>query len=487
MLPGLERIETELTAAGWPALSPWWLATLRRVALARGDGLRTCVVRAGRRGGKSTTMCRVVVGEALFGEWVVPPGDVAVVGIVSLDRREAAGRLRTIEEILKVLGFRKVRELSENVEARAKQYCKRGSELEIEVRGTPVLFRVHTATIAGVVGFTAIAVLCDEVARWLDKDAGTNPAEEVLASLKPCMATVPTALMWLISSPWSTLDAHHDAFERGNKRTQVVASAPTWVCNPTLTEQACVDLEPDEETRAREYGAIPMSSDASNIFDASEIDAAVNAFELHAGWVAFAADFAFTRNTSALIGCRTDGERFATCVVRERRPKPGHPLKPREVIADFAGDIRAHGAENCMADAHYSETVTEEFEPVDLERVPAPTMQARIAATYVRFRVLLKAGRISLTKHRKLIRQLKAVKQKPTVNGGISIEHPKVGSEHGDVAAACVLAIWHADHSEPSDREMPRYPSRSQGFDPRLIESEPGELRDYPDHSGDLL
>jgi hypothetical protein len=452
---------------------------LRRVEEA-GDGLRTLVCRVGRRGGKSSTVARVGVGEALFGEWVVPPGDVAVVGIVSTDRREASGRLRTIEEILKVLGFRKVRE-----SPGANEYAKRGTEIEILVRGTPVLFRVHTATIAGVVGFTAILVICDEVARWVDKDTGTNPANEVLASLKPCMATVPSARMWLISSPWSTLDAHAEAFARGDGNGQLVASAPTWVANPTLTELDCKKLEPDDETRAREYGAVPMSSEASAVFDASEIEEAIDRFTIKDGWVAFGGDFGFRKNTSGLVGVRTDGERLAMCELRERKPQPGAPLKPSVVIGEFARVVRSYGASNVICDAHYAETVAEEFEEHDLERVPAPVVQKEIVATYVRLRVLLKRGAVSLANHPKLIRQLKEVKQKPTTNGGISIEHPKRGNEHGDLAAACVLAMWHAERIEGPGDKPPRFPSRSDGFDPRMADADASTMLDFPDHSTD--
>jgi hypothetical protein len=229
-----------------------------------------------------------------------------------------------------------------------------------------------------------------------------------------------------------------------------------------------------------------MSSEAESVFDGTLIDEAIGR-GVTGGFVKFGGDFGFRKNSSALIGVRTDGERFAVCEVRERKPKPGQPLKPSEVIGEFAGVIRASGAEEIACDAHYSETVSEELEPFDLARVPAPGTQSEIAGCYVRARVLLTNGRIGLPDHPKLIRQLKEVRQKPTANGGISIEHPRRGAEHGDLAAACVLALWLAERSEAEDVERPRFRSRSEGFDPRYETSEPGQLRDYPDHSGDGL
>jgi len=101
LLAALDRIDAGLVAAGFPATSPWWRRELRRFLT---SGRRRWAVRAGRRAGKSSTLCRLAVAVALAGEWSVPPGDVAVVAFVSVDRNEAAGRLRTIRAILDALG-----------------------------------------------------------------------------------------------------------------------------------------------------------------------------------------------------------------------------------------------------------------------------------------------------------------------------------------------------------------------------------------------
>lgn len=75
----------------------------------------------------------------------------------------------------------------------------------------------------------------------------------------------------MCSSPWSTLDAHYDAFERGNIDTQRVAYAPTWIANPTITEEGAHYLERDERKWLREYKAIPQAA-ISNAFDPEVID-----------------------------------------------------------------------------------------------------------------------------------------------------------------------------------------------------------------------
>ena len=77
----LAEIDEQLVSRGWPAMSHWWRETLAKFYA---SGKRQLVLRVGRRGGKSSTLCRVAVAEALYGAHVIPPGDVGVVAIVSI-------------------------------------------------------------------------------------------------------------------------------------------------------------------------------------------------------------------------------------------------------------------------------------------------------------------------------------------------------------------------------------------------------------------
>jgi hypothetical protein len=234
---GMDRL---LVAAGFPATSPWWREQLARFLE---SGRRRWVLRVGRRGGKSTTLCRVAVAVALWGSWSVPPGDLAVIPFVSVDRDEAGARLRTIADILSALGI---------------PFDERNGE--IELRGRRLVFRVVTSSVRGTVGFTSVAVFADECARWEARDAAANPAREVMASLRPTMATQPTAFEVCSSSPWGTEDYHHELFEQGDTEHQVTSFAPTWVANPTLSEARTHELEPELRIWSREYGGVPGST-----------------------------------------------------------------------------------------------------------------------------------------------------------------------------------------------------------------------------------
>ncbi len=255
ILSHFDALDEALVAAGFPATSAWWRATLDRFYK---SGRRQCVLRVGRRGGKSSTLCRVGVVEALYGEHHITPGDVGIVGVVSVDRREASARLRTIRTILDTL---------------AVSYRERDGEIELVDR--PIVFRVFTGSVAGVVGGTWVCAILDEVARWKDSETGANPAHEVLASLRPTMATQPNARMFLSSSPLGLLDAHARAYEQGDTAHQLIAHATTWNANPTITEAQTRADEPNERIWRREYECVPQGNDTS-VFALSDIDAAMS-------------------------------------------------------------------------------------------------------------------------------------------------------------------------------------------------------------------
>lgn len=426
--------EELLRRRGFPAISPWWLDTLRAFYQ---SGKRRLVLRVGRRGGKSSTICRVAVVEMIHGGHVIPPGDLGVFPIVSVLKEDAANRLQLVKALLEALGI-KFGPIGDGIHG-------------IRLDGLPFAFKTYAATVAGVSGFTGLGCLCDEMAKWRDKDTGSNPATEVLRSLKPTMATQRNARSFWCSSPFSTLDAHHEAFARGDTDEQMVAYAPTWVANPSLTEADTREDEEDLATWEREYKAIPMSSAASSFFDGAAVDAAcVPGYVLPVvaqpgTFITAGGDFAFERDSSALAIAHRIGDwesaRYSVGDLLEQRPAPGFPLVPGSVVSAMAASLKANKVGHLMADGVYRQSIIEHLDEHGLAFVDAPASQAGKAQTYVRARVLLNGRRLSLPTHPRLIGQLKEVVGKPTPGGGISITAPRK-SGHGDLVSAMVLSLW---------------------------------------------
>ena len=358
VLEHLGELEAALTAKGWPAMSSWWLDV---ITLFYSRRCRRFIARVGRRGGKSTTWCRVAVLEALYGLHKVPPGDVGVVAIVSVDRREAARRLRTIRQILDALGV---------------AYGPIDGGIQLATR--PIAFQVFTASIAGVSGFTSIFVFCDEVAKWKDADTGANPATEVLASLRPTMKTMPNARMVLSSSPMGVLDAHADAFGQGDSEApQMVAHAPTWVANPTITEADTHAEEPDELLWKREYAALPLEDFETSVYTTAILDRATRAALVippEHGWTYIATTDPATRgNGWSLIVRTTDMKGLRIIVLSfEWRGTPSKPLDPEDVFREMAEKLKPYGVRHVHQDMH-------SFDAQREHRAPArPGRQSRL-------------------------------------------------------------------------------------------------------------
>lgn len=424
------ELDARLVERGYPALTPWWLDVFRRLLEGRANRrLRRLVARVGRRGGKSSSFCKLVVALALYGGWSIPPGDVGYVLILAVSLPVARKRLHNCRKICQALGVATV-----------------PHEGGFRIDGTNIAFAALAARHDTSVGDTCIVLFCDEVARWRDDATGSNPATEVLRSVRPAIADQRGAIEILSSSPFSTLDAHHAAFVEGDTDEQMVAWAPTWVARPNLPEADCRKLEPDEPTFQREYGAIPMAAGAAVFLNHDAIDAAykmaLDVTRVAGDVLTSGADFGFEVNASGLAVVRRRGDRQAPILLREMKPKPGEPLKPSETVRAFALELRALGLDCTMADALYRQSIIEHLAEHRLHLLDAPVDD--VAAPFVDFRVKLHQGRLSLAgAPAGLVRDLKELKSRPTANGRISIIKPKrADGSHADVLSALVLATW---------------------------------------------
>lgn len=438
------KMNDELVAAGWPDLSPWWRNAITEAYAA---GVPSIVIRGGRRGGKSTSVCRVAVFETVWGDHVVPPGDVGWFAIISAERGQAKERLDTCAKMLDALGI--------DHKPTAERIVITDTRPEYD-QATRRGIRTFTASLRGVVSFTAIGALCDEEARWRDDDTGANPATAVLSSLTPTMASMPNAKVWHVSSPWSTLDAHHALVELGNTTSQRVFTGSTWEMNPTISEKRTHELEPDELSWQREYAGIPMPSDETKFFNAAAIDAARKAkvdYRIPTRVVA-GGDFAFRRDASTVTVMEMHDDRMRLVYDHELTPRPGHPLVPGIAIAHHCQQAQSRGADAIACDLHYIESVREVIDnDFDLELLEFPSGNDGIAKAYVALRVALSSGRLDLSMaSERTIDQLKNTTCTPGDGATLLIKNKRTLGAHGDLVSSLVCASWASTRTPVEDK-----------------------------------
>jgi hypothetical protein len=437
------EVDAKLVAKGYPATSPWWRATIERWYR---SGRRQLVGRVGRRGGKSSSLSRLAVVEALYGHHNVPPGDIGVIAIISTRLDEAAQRLATIASILDALGV---------------PYKPWGNGvMGIRIVGRRVGFRVYAASVAGVSGFTGIFVLCDEVAKWKDKDTGVNPAGEVLASIRPTMATQREARIVLSSSPFGLLDAHYDAFEEGETAFQVTAFAPTWEANPTLTEDDTKAMEPDEGTWLREYAAIPQAEAETSLLTELLIDRATRAeagdLPWCEGWRYVAAMDPATRTnawTLAIAGQDREGKRHVS-LAREWVPRPGLPLDPRTVLAEVATHLRAYRLRLAFTDQHAVEMLRVMAREAGFTLLEAAWTPVTKREGYEHLLKLAQAERLGLPRDPQVKADLLGIR-KVITRTGVQYTLAEVRGRHADYAPAIAMAVADARFGAREVEERP--------------------------------
>lgn len=430
ILEKLDLLESRLVSRGWPPMSPWWRKTFTDFYR---SGKKQLVVRAGRRGGKSSSISRIGVLEALYGQHKIPPGDIGFVPVVSTKKAEAQQRLFTITGILTTLGV--------------KHTVKDDT---IYVKGLPVAFRVFTASIAGVSGFTSIFVFCDEVAKWRDADTGANPASQVLTSIRPTMATQREARMVLSSSPFSVLDAHYDAFEAGDSDHQMVAYAPTWEANPSLTETDTLALEPDGHMWAREYKAVPQTETEDSLLTQAEYDRCVRKGPL-------VLPYSPLHSYVATMDPATRGDRWTLVIGTSSKQKTvvakarywqgsrSAPLDPRTTLRDILADLREYKIDEVWTDQYHGDSLRALGEDIGLNVTVVPSTHKDKIELYEALKTDVAAEQLEFPPDADMRADLLSIRRCIT-RSGFTIDLPHVGGRHCDYAPPiALLAGRHID------------------------------------------
>jgi hypothetical protein len=435
-LRALWAMERALVASGLEPMPEWWRREIERFYR---TGKRRWTVRKGRRVFASTCVApRLAVAEALFGghEHIAgsPPLEYA---FVSVKKPEALKRLDGIRAVLQRLGV---------------LFSERGET--ITLKEYPATFVVMAASFRTAVGGTCAFAWLDEVSRWNDDKNGKNPAEEVVASLAPALATLPGAKMLLISSPLTDEDFHAKQFDLGDTSAQHTSFGETWVINPTMTEAMTHAEEPDPRIWSREYAAIPSPVVTLNWFGIA-LDASLArgfADEPIIDWVRYtvAIDPAFTRDKFgwAVGSSRAIPGQKRVTRVHETGAWPINGRKPSEMVELLRSEvcIRYHVGDETsrvLTDQHEGSSFSElaSQSAVRLEVISATgTGENSVLSNYSSVRIAMLEGTLLLPNDSSLHKELRRVSSRFLPSGHESIVLPRDGTAgHLDRVSAMVL------------------------------------------------
>ncbi len=282
----------------------------------------------GRRGGKSFILALIAVFLASFKDWRphLGPGERATVMIIAADRKQARVIMRYVKGLLQSVPM-----LARTVEGETAESVDLRNRVTIEI---------HTASFRTVRGYTIVAALCDEIAFWRTEDTA-SPDTEIIAALRPAMATVPGAMLLCASSPYARRGALWNAYRQHHGKDDAPAlvwQAPTRTMNPSVP-QAIIDdaIAADPAHASAEYLA-EFRSDIENYISREAVEAVVSRDVLERAPVAGVRYSAFvdpsggSNDSFTLAVAHRENETAVLDAVRETRP----PFSPESVVAEYA-------------------------------------------------------------------------------------------------------------------------------------------------------
>ncbi len=500
-------VDAILVKKGFPPISPWWLFTIRCFYE---SGKEWLLVRVGRGGGKSTTLCRVAVVEAIFADRKIPPGVTGVWPFFSVDRSEASERLITIKSILDALGI----SYEESNELGRKRIITE------DRNGNPIEFKVYPATVGAASGFTGVGATCDEESKWRDESTGSNPAKEVLRALRPTLGRIvgSTEHGYRCSSAFSEFGTHYEDVETGDDELHYVAkigeaffddyvrslyllaeyeltrkdgceanaelireyakgltpdspNVATWVANPTADPKKKRIKEKDLCSFLREYASRPVGTSSVTFYDHAMLRKAVEIGPSLKGFgKRFAAiDTGNKHNAFALaiveriekkVKEKGKPDRVMICFrpifLKEWIPAPGAPLDlDRKILPEAAKIVRTHYCTQWITDTYYGPSVELRGGEEGIETVyvgPDPFVES-----YEPARRAINRGSVYLPLEiancKTLVDQLESVRSQPTDAGKTKIIIPIEKQDggivlHGDLGVAFIRALAAAGAGE---------------------------------------
>jgi hypothetical protein len=394
----------------------------------------------GRRAGKSFMLALVAVYLAAFHQYrqYLAPGERGVVLVIASDRKQARVIFRYVKALL--LGVPMLRKLVEREVAEAFD-LNNGTSIEI-----------MAASYRSLRGYTVIAALLDEMAFWPTDDSA-NPDVEIIAAIKPAMATIPNAMLLCASSPYAQRGALFDAFRRhfGKAGDPVLIwRAPTRTMNSTVP-QSVIDaaMEADPASAAAEYMA-QFRTDVETFVSRDVVEAAVisGRHELprieHTKYWGFVDPSGGSSDSMTLAITHVAGTRVIVDAIRERRA----PFSPDDVVKEFADTLRSYGIGVVVGDRYAAEWPRERFRVHEIEYRVADKTKSDL---YLSLLPLLNSNRVELLDHQRLIKQLTGLERRTSRAGKDSVDHVPGG--HDDlanaIAGAVVLAAAAAAHPQP--------------------------------------
>jgi len=398
-------------------------------------GSRETVIVAGRRGGKDAVTAAATIHAAIAVDHrpYLRPGERATCLVLACDKSQASTLLGYIKGLFSI----------PMLKALVTRETRHGLELtnQTEIIVAPNNFRALR-------GRTLAHVVMNEVGFWRN-ESSANPDVEVYRSLLPAMITLPTAKLWIISSPYRKAGLLYQQYERyfgKNDPDVLVIQAASTDLNPTLDRAAIArDIEADPEAAKSEW--LAEFRDGVSIFLPRELlMAGVDRDVLVRPPQGFQY-FGFCDAAGGTVG----GDSF-TCAIAHREGEivvldclfeRAGPFHPQNVVREIADLLRSYGLGSVAGDHYSASWIRAAFADVGIEYTHSRRDRSSI---YGDFLPLVTAGRVRLLDSQRLIGQLAGLERIASAGGRDKIDHQR--GQRDDLANVVAGALTLAAERE---------------------------------------
>jgi hypothetical protein len=270
-----------------------------------------------------------------------------------------------------------------------------------------------------------------------------NAAEEVVAALRPAMATMPGTKLLAISSPYTPTGWLYRFYQAhlGQPGPHLVWRASSRTMNPTLSEAKIARAIAEDPERGRAEWEAEWRAGLSKLLDHELVDAAVRsepAVLPPQPGVAYRAGCDPSGGGSdefAWAIAHREGQRVVVDVVAARGRRGRAPLDLEAAVADCAADLQRYGIGTVTGDRYAGAWVEEAFgrHGITYEATAQPKSEL-----YLGLLPLVTAGVLEVPRDVELIHQLKLLERRRGTGGRDVVDHPT--GAHDDRANAVALA-----------------------------------------------
>jgi phage terminase large subunit-like protein len=434
----------------------------------------TVIVCAGRRSGKSRTAAGAALHNLLLSpelDAMVQPGEKRYAVSVANSREQA--RIWIAHALALVKGSPALRGqlVSESAD-------------ELVFKGNRVMLALPCSARTGR-GYAASFVLMDEAAHMYDETEGPAVAARVYAAMSPSLATFGNlGKLVVASTPLGDSNLFAEIYQRAVNLElpgAVAFHGTTKDMNPAVTDDylRAQELALGADDFRREFEGVFLSGGAAFIEADRVHEVVADRLELPAsagtGWVG-SVDPSFARDATALtiVGRdKHDRERLVLGFAGRWLPPTSRRrvLRSREEAAAITDDIidsvvsvlKRYGLSRVISDQHAPGIVAHEFQKrgISVRFEPWTGTSRTEALQALRARIYGRSIELYDPPDVPLVQELGRLRTRYRA-GSSTVEVPRVGQSHGDVALSLAAAVWAFDGDGAMPTQLPSFGGTSR-------------------------